>query len=205
MQHVAASVEAWVQQCALLVRSGYVFASTGVIPHPKIPEDIDRKLITLYGAGVSRSTRVRDKRRGVARVQYLRYQRFFALLATHGQSPFFEREAGNIKDVRESLVRFFGYSISYRKGRDGRLHSSVRIELRELRRMKAEYLAHWDRPLSWWRWKFATFPFEPWAPVVRQVHVLRRAVNRKRKEKNMPEIPKDFVRYVRRSVKVFEP
>lgn len=202
-QYIATTPEGLVQRVAVhLVPHGYLFHTSGVIPYPKEPGLTDQKLIGKYGIDVGRHVRVQQKKDGVARVQYVRHQRFFVLLATHGQHPIFQEE--RLKDLRESPLRFFGYSISYRRGVDGKLHPSVRIELQELKRLKALFLADATRPLSWWRWRFHTFEYASYAPAIRQAHILRRAVNRVRKEKNLKEIPAEFVRWERKPVKVFE-
>jgi hypothetical protein len=59
---------------------------------------VDQKLIDHYGIEISKWTRARRKRSGTASVQYLRFRRFFVLLATHGKHRFFTDEAPNILD-----------------------------------------------------------------------------------------------------------
>ena len=53
---------------------------------------------------------------GIANVHYLRYQRRFLLLATHGFHPFYDDEAQSIRDARRIPIKFEGYSISVAKG-----------------------------------------------------------------------------------------
>ncbi len=43
--------------------------------------------------------RSRQKRQGLALVQCLRFDRFFVLLATHGDHPFFAAEDDQVRDV----------------------------------------------------------------------------------------------------------
>ncbi len=38
------------------------------------------------------------------------------LLATHGHHPFYDDEAGNIRDARRVPIKFAGYSITVKKG-----------------------------------------------------------------------------------------
>ncbi len=95
---------------------GYWFYVPGCIPEHKDPRSVDEKLLAKYGIGVSRSSRARRKQAGIANVHYLRHERFFALLATHGHHPFYDDEADNIRDVRRVPIKFAGYSISVKKG-----------------------------------------------------------------------------------------
>ncbi len=86
----ATSVAGFVQQLAVsYVRNGYWFYVTGRIPARKDPRAVDAKLIERYEIGLSKWTKYRRSREGQAKVQYLRYQRFFVLLATHGTQRFF--------------------------------------------------------------------------------------------------------------------
>src|SRR5581483_943572 len=87
----ASSVEGFVQVLACnYLPHGYFFFASGVIPEGKDPEVVDRKLIDKYGVAVSRQGRVRRKRAGFANIHYLRFGRFWVLLATHGVHHFFE-------------------------------------------------------------------------------------------------------------------
>lgn len=91
-----------------------------------------RRRVYLYGIDITRWTRARRKKAGVASVQYLRYRRFFVLLATHGRHPIFQEEEKNIRDARRTPIRFAGYSISYRHG-----HPHVRLNQEDYLWMKA--------------------------------------------------------------------
>lgn len=55
---------------------GYWFFVTGQIPVDKDPAAVDRKLIERYRGDISRWSRLRRKRAGIASVQYLRHGRF---------------------------------------------------------------------------------------------------------------------------------
>ncbi len=125
---VAKSVEGFVQQLAVAyITHGYWFYVTGTIPDGKDPAAVDAKLIDRYGIAISKWARCRRKKQGLANMQYLRHERFFVLLATKGRHQFFERERAVIRDVRRVSIKFGGYGIGCRKGRDGRWHVSVRL------------------------------------------------------------------------------
>jgi len=62
------------------------------------------------------------------------------LLATKGRHEFFERERASFSDVRRVPIRFAGYSIGCRKGRDGRFHASVRVDSTRYEQVKAHLM-----------------------------------------------------------------
>src|SRR5262245_16793792 len=89
----ATSVEGFVQQRAVsYLGNGYWFYVTGEIPEGKDPAKVDEKLLARYRIDLSKWARARRKRAGFANLQYIRFERFFVLLATHGVHPFFEEE-----------------------------------------------------------------------------------------------------------------
>src|SRR5262245_16401079 len=92
-QYEVRSVRAFVQRVACEVDNrGYLFYVTGHIPADRSPEETDRKLLEAYGLALSKFQRYRRKERGIASVQYVRHGHFFVMLATPGESPWFERE-----------------------------------------------------------------------------------------------------------------
>lgn len=135
---VTTSVEGFVQQLAVAyITHGYWFYVTGTIPEQKDPAAVDAKLIERYGIAISKWARCRRKKQGLANMQYLRHERFFVLLATKGRHDFFERERTSFRDVRRVSIKFAGYNIGCRKGRNGRWHVSVRISPEEYLSLKA--------------------------------------------------------------------
>jgi len=139
---VATSVEGFVQQLAVAyITHGYWFYVAGTIPDGKDPAAVDAKLIDRYGIAISKWARCRRKKQGLANMQYLRHERFFVLMATKGRHEFFEREIAMIRDVRRKSIKFAGYSIRCRKGRDGRWHVSVRISHEKYDAMRAAILS----------------------------------------------------------------
>src|SRR5262245_60629084 len=110
----ATTPEGFVQQLAVsYLGNGYWFYVTGGIPEGKDPRSVDAKLLSRYQIDLSKWARARRKRAGKANLQYIRFGRFFVLLATHGEHPFFAEEASSIRDARRTPIRFRGYSISY--------------------------------------------------------------------------------------------
>jgi len=196
----ASSLQGFIQQVAVsYVTHGYYFYVTGFVPEGKDARAVDAKLIDRYGVGISKWARARQKQLGAASMQYIRFDRLFVLLATHGANPFFEREASSIRDFRKTPLRVGGYSISCRGG-----HAHVRIDLPEYRRLKAHFLdlAKHRREESLVE-AFGRIPFEPYAPVRRQLFNVLRAVNRSRRTSGFSQILTDALRLRRRVVKPF--
>jgi hypothetical protein len=196
------SVGGFIQQLAVsCVGKGYFFYVAGSIPEGKDPHAIDQKLLDRYGIDISKWARVRRKRAGLANLRYLRFQRFFVLLATHGQHPFFDEEAACIRDIRRTPIKFAGYAVSYRAG-----HPHVRIEQEEYKQLKAYFLniaVH--RSLVTMERELAQVHHEPYAPVRRQLLCILRAVNQARKTAGFTPVTKHVFRFRRRVYRPFEP
>jgi hypothetical protein len=165
----ASTVSGFIQQLAVsYIAKGYWFYVTGCIPVGKEPLPVDAKLTTRYGVSGSKWVRCRRKKRGIANVQYLRFRRFFMLLATSGESPLFLHEC--VHDIRRKPVHCFGYTIGCYRDRRGLWRPSVRIEkayfcdLRNqlVRRAGSDSMDALLRELQ-------HLPFEPYAPVRRQL------------------------------------
>ncbi len=174
----ATTLEGFIQQLAVgYVSRGYVFYVCGRVPERKEPHAVDRQLVAKYGISISKWARARRKQAGYANLQYLRFERFFVLLATPGRHPFFEQEAKLVRDCRETPIKFGGYAV----GSTGR-NARVRIEREQYNLLKAHFseLAL-RRSAKTLERMIATLPFEPYAAVYRQKCGLIRAVNEVRK------------------------
>lgn len=205
---VAPSVAGFVQQLAVgYVAHGYWFYVTGRIPDHKDPARVDQKLVAKYGLDISKWMRARRKKKGQARVQYLRYDRFFVLLATHGEHAFFAEERKQIQDIRRRPICFMGYSIGCRRGRrDQAWHPSVRIERTAYRKLKAHFedlAVH--RSIDDLIRELRAISYERYAPVRDQLRQLLGAVNRRRKLAALELIPPAATCRRRVPVKPFEP
>jgi len=195
------SIEGLIQQLAVgYVARGYWFYVTGVVPAGKDPRIVDEKLIEKYGVALSPSARSRRKRAGMANLQYVRFENFFVLLATMGRHRFFEEEAKTIRDVRESPIKFAGYSISYRGG-----HAHVRIEQNVFNELKAylvEYSLHRFRETL--ERSFSKLDFAAYAPVRSQLLSLLRAVNAKRRSAGYEPLSSSCLHLRRWNVRPFD-
>jgi hypothetical protein len=216
----ATSVTGFVQQLvSCYLPHGYWFYVSGIIPSGKDPESIDQKLIEKYGIGVSRTSRARRKAVGIANVHYIRYERRFLLLATHGFHPFFDDEARSIRDVRRIPIKFEGYSISVAKGgyrrklagvslpvRDDKWRVRVQIESEMFKGLKAYFLdIALHRSARQLAMELCDLPFEPYAPVRRQLLNLIRFINKRRETASLEPLRFSVLRFQRQIVRPFEP
>lgn len=205
---VAASVSGFVQQLAVgYVARGYYFYVSGKIPEAKDPVQTDEKIIAQYGIGVSKWTRARRKKGGMANVQYLRYGRFFVIIANHGDQPFFAAEASRLRDIRRAPIPFMGYSVGCRRSHhEGSYHASVRIRQETYRDLKARFekrAVH--RSVEELCRELRAIPYEPYAPVRDQLRGIVRAINRRRAKGGCEPVPMSALRRTRMPVKPFAP
>lgn len=216
----ATSLQGFVQQLACnYLPHGYWFWVSGTVPENKDPRAIDQRIVAKYGIDLSRSTRARRKELGQANLHYLRYERFFLILATHGIHEFHKAEAQFIRNVtRNQPIQFAGYSISVKQG--GYLasespdvepvaDSKLRVRVQIARARYLELLAYFKdvavRLTSDELGKeFYNVPFEPYAPVRRQMLLILLTVNKTRKAAGLEPLPYTVLRYQRRIVKPFE-
>jgi hypothetical protein len=204
---VATSVAGFVQQLAVAyVTHGYYFYVTGVIPKHKDATATDQKIIGQYGIDVSKWTRVRQKKAGVANVQYLRCGRFFVIIATHGRHAFFEAEGGKIRDIRKHPLRFQSYSVGCRRARGGGgHHASARISRECFAGLKSRFQSAAIRnTLEELCADLHSLPFEPYAPIRDQLRALVRVINRQRKLAGLELVPVSALRLRRSPVRPFD-
>lgn len=200
-RYEAMSLSGFIQQLAVsYLPHGYWFCVQGEIPDGKDPGSVDRKLMERYGVDLSRWARARKKKAGGANVHYLRWRHFFLLLSTHGHHRFFEDERESIIDVRRSPIRLEGYAVSFRQGR-----SHVRLDDERYRELKAYFLERAShRTAASLGDELRSLPFEPYAPVRRQLFIILRGMNRARRAAGYQPVPWTALRLRRRIVRPFE-
>ena len=197
----ATLVEGFVQQVAVqYLRHGYWFYVAGSVPAAKNPLVVDRKLIAKYGITASSKERTRRKRAGLANLHYIRHDRFFLLMATHGRHRFFDDESSQIRDARREPIKFAGYAISHRNGR-----VCVRIDQHEYEQLKAWFLdLACRRSGEALAAEFRDVRLVPYAPVRQQLLTIWRDVNRVRRTAGYQPIPIESVPWKRRIVRAFD-
>ncbi len=209
---VASSPEGLVQQVAVCyLRHGYWFYVTGHVRKGVDPEALDRKLIEKYGIALSERERTSRKRRGLANMQYIRYQNWFLLLATQGHHPFKQIERNVIQDCRRIPIKFEGYSISYRQsgvtpkgGEPRRWGSRVRIYAPVWVQLKEFFLERaCHRSVENLKADFARVPYVRYGPICIQLLNILRAVNKARARMGFDPVPTSALRLQREIVSPF--
>lgn len=148
---------------------------------------------------ISKFTRARRKKAGLANVHYVRHGRFFVLLATHGQHVFFERERDLFHDARGIPIKYEGYAVGYRAGT-----SYVRPDRGTELNLKASFEdCATKRTAASIARQFRRLPFQPYAPVRGQLIETLDCVNRLRRAAGLERVPVTAVRWKRWIVKPF--
>ncbi len=219
-RHLVASVDGMVAQLVNLIGKGYRYYFVGLVAGSEAQLIRDERMLEYYEAHLPKWTRERRRKRGLANFRYLRYEGWFIVLATDGQAPkFWNEDRQRIRDVRNTPIRFKGYSISYRQGgwKDRRLWSDPAIRERDMKwhvrvqldavtfdGVKAYFLniaAH--RQADFLAREFAELSFQPYRPVREQLFQILRAVNRARRQAGYQRVPAAVIRFKRRIVKPF--
>jgi len=197
------TVGGFVQQLTLYyLVHGYWFYVQGTIPESKDLAKVDEKLLTKYQVSISKSRRCRcKKQKNISGVQYLRYERTFLLLATHGSHNFFKEESQTLKDVRREPIKFRGYSIGYNNG-----HPTVSLARDTYRNLHAYFLelaVH--RSADCIAQGIKKLPYEAYSPVRRQLSAIVKAVNKRRKAAGFAPVPYSCLPARRHIFRPFEP
>lgn len=203
-RYEATSAEGFVQQLAVCyLRNRYWFYVQGEIPPGKPPAKVDEKILARYEVERSKWSKARSWRRGQPKLQYLRYERTFVLVATNGDGghPFFVEERANIRDARIRPINFYGYSIGYRDG-----HPYVRIATAQYRELVEAFLnsalsASGETLAA----RFRSLPFEPYGPVKVQLRRLLQRVNELRRSAGLSRVDPQVLCAKRRAIRPFEP
>jgi hypothetical protein len=214
------SVTGFVQRIATcLLRHGYVYYVQGLVPEGKDPRATDVKILNKYDVVQSESKRARRKQRGLANLQYLRFERTFVLMATEGAHFLFDKEKKNLRDIRQLPITIDGYSIYLKQGdfkkklsrdaervRDDKWHARVLISKERFKDIRAYFLdIACRRKVDVLVAEINALPFEPYKPVWRQLRKLVLLINEKRKAAGYAAVPMTAVRWRRTIVKAFEP
>ncbi len=209
---VAHSPEGLVQQVAVsYLRHGYWFYVCGYLKPGTDLAVLDSKLIAKYEIALGERERTARKRRGLANMQYIRYQNWFLLLATDGHHPFKQIERKVIQDCRRVPIKFEGYSISYRQsgvtpsgGGPRKWHACVRIDKPTYKQLKTFFLDRaTHRSVENLAVDFARVPYARYAPIRRQLLTILKAVNEARARTGFAPVPTSALRLRREIVAPF--
>lgn len=218
-QYEVTSLTGFLQRVAThLLPKGYYFFVQGVVPKGKDPRALDAKLLAKYDVVKTEGARRWRKRQGLGNVQYVRFERSWLLLATHGDHPIRVGEGNNLKDVRRTPIRIGDYSLYVKRGNylkklasgdeptsDGRWRVRVLIAREPYRELCAHYVSiACHRRAQTLAGELGALPYEPYAPVRKQLLKLLRLINAKRQAAGYAKIPASCLRFKREIVRAFE-
>ncbi|MEM9805597.1 MAG: hypothetical protein AAF959_09985 [Cyanobacteria bacterium P01_D01_bin.56] len=156
-------------------RFGYTRFALREVPKDKDLAVVDRKIRCTYNLTTCRTKRMRLKRQGKARVQYLRFKHSFVLLATEGTHIEFERLRSY--DMRNSPLHFRGYSIGFRG-----LIVSVRVAQQVWNRVERQVGTLTFEKTSVLENAITTLPYYHFPDVIHQKQRLLNQINKCRKQ-----------------------
>lgn len=219
-KYEVASLTGFLQRVAThLLPKGYYFFVQGVLPAGKNPYSLDAKLLAKYDVAKSEGARRWRKSQGLGNVQYVRFEHHWILLATHGDHSIREGEGDHLKDVRRAPIRIGDYAIYVKRGNflkrcandeeakpDGRWRVRVVIAREPYRELCAYFLSiACHRRADVLAEELFSLPFEPYAPVRKQLLKLLRLINAKRQAAGYSKIPPTCLRLRRLIVSSFVP
>jgi hypothetical protein len=213
------SLVGWLQRVAThLLPKGYYFFVQGQVPVGKDPAALDAKLLAKYDVVKTEGARRWRKSQGLGNVQYVRFDRSWMLLATHGDHAIREGEGDNLKDVRRTPLRIGDYTLYVKRGEylkkrageelaatDGRWRVRVLIAREPYRELCAYFLSiACQRRSETLEQELFNLPYVPYAPVRKQLLKLLRLINAQRQAAGFTKVPPTCLRFKREIVKAFE-
>ena len=202
-----------------LLPKGYYFFVQGRLADGKSPSALDAKLLAKYDVAKSEGARRWRKSQGLGNVQYVRYQHHWILLATQGDHAIREGEGDNLKDVRRTPIRIGDYALYVKRGNylkrepsaeaakpDGKWRVRVVIAREAYRELCASVMSKaCHRRGDALAEELFSLPYEPYAPIRKQLLKLLRLVNAKRQAAGYAKVPAMCLRFKREIVRAFEP
>ena len=185
MEYEAATFGDFLRRIAIdYMRYGYVRWALRHIPPDRDPSLVDGKLVEVYGVTSCRTSRMRQRRRGLAVVQYVRHCDTFVLLATEGAHEQFDRLRSY--DARVTPLHLRSYSIGVQ---GDRVVVQVRHEVWQAVSERLQFSALGKRATV--EERIAALPFYRFPGVNRQIRALVGAINRRRRVAGLPLVVTD--------------
>jgi len=217
-RYEATSVAGFLSQLVRYIQGGHYFYFACTLPPDADPQAVDRKLLALYDVVQPRWKRKTRSRGDRPSVHYLRHERFYVLLSTHGREEvggevrpgrLFVDHSKTIRDVRRTALKFRGYSVRYTYSETHkRWKVFVRLDREAYRAIRtsmtsAATRARYRQPAVL-EHEFAKLALEPYGPVRKQLLAILKEVNRLRRRAGLSQINSRCIRRMRsRPVKVF--
>jgi hypothetical protein len=193
-RYLARNRAAFIAQIVRYISRGYYFYICCQVPEGKFPEAVDEKLLARYDVRQHRWRRERRNLKDAAAVHYLRFDRTFVLMLTKGRhDAFYADHRSGVQDIRRQALYVFGYSIRFGYSEfEKRFRTFVRLDRRTYAKLKSHLVtvSTWDsrRERQRMEREFRRIPYQPYGPVIEQLQVILRAVNRARRRRGFAPI-----------------
>ena len=188
---------------------GHYFYIRVRVPQGKAPRVVAEKLLDRYDIRKKRWQRKRRHLKETASIHLLLYQELIVVMLTKGQhKAFYADHHSQVKDIRRTALKVFGYSIRYTFSENEKRHKVfVRLDAETNRKVKAHMLTIgiWNsyRDKDALEREFRRLPYQPYEPVFAQLASIARLVNRERRRRGFDAIDLGCITYKRRLGTVF--
>jgi len=188
---VLKNIDGALSQITRLASSGYYFVFYNQLKATKDPALLDEKMIRLWQLDQPYWKREKRRRGHAPSIWYLRYNRHYLLMSTHGRAndgeahPFFTEYESQLFDIRKYALYFCGYSIRYPRSKvTGKHRAFVRLDkptFEQMRDMLCERaIRERYRPQEAIEAEFEKLPFQPYREVRNQMRRVLTEVNKRR-------------------------
>lgn len=167
------------------MRYGYVRWALRYIPPDRDPHILDAKLTEVYGVTDCRTTRRRQRQRGLAVVKYIRHHHTFVLLATEGVHEQFDRLRSY--DARVTPLHVGQYAIGVQVNQ---VVVQVRHQVWQAVSQRIHFDALGNRAIV--EAKITSLPFYRFPGVNQQIRALVKTINQRRRIAGLPLIVVPF-------------
>jgi hypothetical protein len=198
---VARNTDEFLHQLTRLVGNGHYFYFSHLLDDQHDPTRLDQKIVDQWKLDVPYWKRTAKYRRGLPSIHYLRYGRFYVLLASKGRldgesHPFFVEYP--LMDIRRHSLHCFGYGVRYALSRaTGKRQIFVRLEKEARQHLRTDLV----RKCTSQRYgsrdaleeEVRTLPYQWYQPVRTQLKTILREVNKVRRRSGLSQIRFDCV------------
>jgi hypothetical protein len=204
------SIDGFLSQAVRYIAcGGHYFYIRVKVPDGKDPNAIAEKLLDRYDIRKKRWQRKRRHLKETASIHLLQFQEVIVIMLTKGEhKAFYDDHQSQVRDIRRTALKAFGYSIRYTLSELEKRHKVfIRLDAETNRKVKAHMLTIcvWNayRDSETLEREFRRLPYQAYEPVFAQLLTIARQVNRARRRRGFDAIDLDCITWKRRLGTVF--
>ena len=209
-RYEAKSIDGFLSQAVRYIAcGGHYFYIRVRVPKGKDPRAVAEKLLDRYDIRKKRWQRKRRHLKETASIHLLQFQELIVIILTKGEhEAFYADHQDQVRDIRRTALKVFGYSIRYTFSEiERRQKVFIRLDAETCRKVKAHMLTIgvWNsyRDKTALEREFRRLPYQPYQPVFAQLCGIAREVNRARRRRGFDAIDLAWITYKRRLGTVF--